>query len=78
MNTREQYLQKQVARQAAQIETLMAAFKGVLVENEVQASVACAFAWDAVRASNERELIGTMTYPVLLSRWDEAVKAVGG
>ena len=73
MNTREQYLQKQVARQQAQIETLMAAFKGVLVENEVLASVACAFAWDLGAGFRG----GTM-HETMLDLWDEAVTAVGG
>ena len=74
--TQVQYLAKQNRRLEAQVRTLLAAFEGLSQENEVMASVACAFAWDLRVCMDDRQYEDA-PYGAL-DKWDEAVKAVGG
>ena len=69
-----QYLSRQIARRDAQIRVLLAALEGVEMEKDLVVSVACAFAFDAVRMASD-EYGGDVE---LMRTWDEAVKAVGG
>lgn len=92
MNSREQYLKKQVERKDAQISVLVRAFENLTVENELLGSIACAFAWDLVTEMNrgggvcntasDQNWFGRydprFCTPNMIAEWDEAVKAVGG